>query len=1103
MSLTGKCNLQMDLKIINISCQPGDVIIKFQGKYISDSEFDYHILQNEMQLTAKNNVDINIGEFCLVQDKPYGMWHRGKILDNVNQKFEVALIDQGNVIKVPSSQIASAVGELFTLPPKVVNGIISNLLPLNEKWTSRAINYFSSLVGQQLHGNVKTFLPNQVILLEIPKVVSYAIELSLAKYVDSESFRLLVEIIHKFPANSHCKQMPDLLQQKDICTDVTLVIPDCLPRFQKILDHLRPEFSVNTMEKIKISAAISPDRFYCHVLSWETELSKLTASMCSHYETTVTGASSTLGNFGVLCAAKRKDGLWYRGVIQKLMSYNDVNVWFFDIGSSETVPSSNVQRLQPEFLALPMMAIPCALSWGNDHIKSFQNVQLTLFKEALMGHVVIGHIKDYCSEERLYYLSLYAKEFEFSTDCHLANKQVPFFSPHIFTDFAKPVIDEEYQKLSLPEIATSTEVEYIETVSYKSMKMDLESVHIAYVEYAVNPSHFWIRTDKCQKEYTEMTAKIAETYNNCEHMEMVLQDPKPGQLCCARYALDGHYYRAMVTEMPSPQISVYFIDFGNTETIPFYDAKVLLSQFTILPALAMCCSLAYTYPVDDVWSMTSNDFFKTTVNGKALLCHVLGKQKSTYVVEMRLSDSTESSDIATLLVQAGFAELWKVDGQSLDYNTKNSEILGKTKKNIRTRRLLSREAQVSLSALKRKPMEQNSSYCILEICYKPYIFKPGASMYVKCSHVTSPASFWCQMSESASKLSTLMDEMQNFYSCCNSSYQHGQVACAAKSFSTGKYYRAALVKYVSAHEADVIFIDYGNMEKVLISELCEIKPQFLKLEGQAFHCCLSQVFSPPYAHCEWSTNACEDFKSLQLTVDVMKCTVVALYSSGSEGLRNAVNLETPFGNANKILTRKGHLILGKNVPSRHLHTFCYSSFDLEVGSKEDICVTYIYNTGKFYCHLAKNEKIFEKLMTEVGKIGDQVKPVQKPNELCIVRYLEDGNLYRALPYPVNSSLFLAFFVDFGNSQMVRKSEMLSIPEDAVDILFQPMQAIPCYLAGMKESLFPVEAKTWLEKQCVGELLSATVMAKDDEGQLELELSNGNTSINEEVKKLFG
>ncbi|XP_075057475.1 tudor domain-containing protein 15 [Mixophyes fleayi] len=1105
MSLTEKSDLKMDLKILNINCHPGDVLVKFQGKYISDSEFDYHILQKEIQLVPKVHEDIDIGEFCLVQDKPLGVWHRGKIWDKVKQTFEVALIDLGKVVKVGLPQIALATGELFTLPPKVVNGIFSNLLPLDEKWTSRAVNYFSSLVGEQLNGQVQIFLPHQVILLDVPKVISHAIEFNLAKYMDSDSFCLLVEILHKVPTNSHSKQMPDLLQQKKL-SDISLSLNDNFPRFQKILDHLRPDICVGTMEKLKISAALSPDRFYCRILSWEAELNKLSASMRSHYETVQTEETSTLGSFGVLCAAKRNDGLWCRGIIQTLISCNEVKVWFIDVGSSETILSSYVQKLQPEFLSLPMMAIPCALSRANDHIESVKKKQFEVFKEALMGHVVIGHINNFCSDERLFFISLYDKEYELNAKCHLTNKQVPFFSPNSYTEILKSECDGKEQSIVFPETFT---LEQDETISYKSIQMDLESVHVVYVEYVLNPSNFWIRTDECQNEFSAMMAEIAERYSKCELTEMVLQDPKPGQLCCALYAKDRHYYRAVVTEVISPQISVYFIDFGNTETIPFYDIKVLLPHFSALPALAMCCTLAHAYPLEDVWIKSANDFFKQIVSGKALLCHVLTKQKYKYVVEVRLSENSESSDIVTLLVEAGYAEFWKI-------NLNSSSLIGKsiTVQNYRSKK--DQMMAVCTWTLNLKAIEPKSSFytppkelllsSVSPVYYKQYIFKPGSLVDVKCSHMESPRNFWCQLSSDLPKLAFLMDEIQKFYVSCRSKYQHGQIACVAKSSRTGKFYRAAIMKRVSRNEVDVVCIDYGNTERVLVSELREIKPQFLTLEGQAFRCCLSAIISPLYLDREWSVNACEDFRTfVDSAHDVMKCTIIALFSIGSEDLCNAVNLESPFGNANQLLASKGLLVLRRTVPSIHLHTFCYSSFDIEMGREEDVYITFVYNTGRFYCQLAKNDKIFDSLMKKVSKIGEQIKSgtVTKAKNLCIVKYNQDGNFYRALACPVeSSSLLIAFFVDFGDSQVVKKSELLPIPEEATDIFFQPMQAIPCYLSGLKEAPLTTEAKAWFEDQCVGKLLNAVVVSRDIEGQLELELHCGNISVNKKIRELL-
>ncbi|XP_018423553.1 PREDICTED: tudor domain-containing protein 15-like [Nanorana parkeri] len=1111
----------MDLTILSVNCNPYDVLITFQGKRISSCEHDYHVLKIELQLVPKVNEDLDIGQFCLVQDKPFGSWHRGKILDKVKQRFEVVLIDQGNVVKVPFEQIASATGELFELPPKIVNGIFANVFPLDEKWSPRAKSFFSNLVGEQVNGHVKTFLPHQVILLEVSKVIDYAIELQVAKYMDSDTFCLLVDIINKFPANSHGKQMPDLLQQRKLTSDTPLSLNDDQPCFLKMLDCLSPKISVGTLEKIKISSAVSPERFYCHILSWKTELQKLTASMCSHYET---DESNTHGHYGALCAAKRKDGLWYRCILLTVLSSRDVKVLFFDIGSSETILSSDLHQLKHKFLFLPMLAIPCALSRVNDFVESTRKMQLFLFKQALMGHIVIARIEEFCSDEKVFRISLYEKEYELNSDCHLTNQQVPPFYPNSCPNAVKTEYEEKSPDAALAEAFVSKKMSNEGVISYKCFQLGTGSVHVAYVEYVLNPSNFWIRTDHCQNEFVEMMAEIAERYNKCELMEMLIEDPQPGQLCCALYAKDSHYYRALITGVLNPDISVYFIDYGNTETVPFYDVKVLLPKFSTLPAMVMCCTLAYAYPHEDVWVKSANDAFKKIVAGKALLCHVLKKHRFKYVVEMRLSESSENSDIVSLLVQAGYAEFWKTDlnSSSVDQmcplpekgtKCKNKKSSSKhsvgecvTKGDIKVSlREWTMKTKSEAQTFSFSEASNNKSSNISPIYFKQYTFKPGAVRYVKCSHVGSPGLFWCQLSCNLTRLDTLMDEIQTFYKSSNGSYLHGQMACIARSSCTGKFFRASVVKHISKKEVDVIFVDYGRVERVLISELSEIKPQFLEWEGQAFRCCLSKALSSFSVHHTWSTSACQDFKSLVGSVDDIKCTVITVLGCGSEDLSNLVDLETSCGNANHWLASKGHLTFEGTVPPVHIHTFCYSSFDLEVGSKEYVYVSYIYNTGKFYCQLAQNEETVEALMSKVTALGERTSTETGKNVqgVCIAKYFEDGHFYRALVSPVDSDNFLAFFVDYGNSHMVKKADLLLIPEEATDVLFEPMQAIPCYLSGLKETTFTTEAKAWFEEQCFDTPLSALIVSRDNDGQLEMELFCGNTSVNSKIKEMLG
>ncbi|MEE6476915.1 hypothetical protein FKM82_011276 [Ascaphus truei] len=1128
--------LRMDLKISSIDCHPADFLVKFLGKYNAECEFDYHILQNEIQRVPKVNDNIGIGEFCLVQDKPFGAWHRGRILDKTNEIFVVCLIDQGNTVNVGSIQIASACGELFMLPPKIVKGIFSNILPIKEKWTPKEVNYFSSLVGLQIKGQVQTFLPHQVVLLEVPKIISHVVELNLAKYVDTDSFCLLIEISHRFPSSALCKQMPDLLLQKTLHSDHSFSLDGDLPSFQKILDHLRPSLSVGTTEKVKISAAVSPSRFYFHILSWEEELQSLTTTMFSHYEAIGKGHNAVLDNFGVLCAAKRKDGLWRRGVIQKILTGEEVKVWFIDFGSSETVSSSYVKKLQPEFLSLPMMAIPCSLSSINDHTESIRNMQLSVFKQGLLGQLVIAQVDQFCCEERLFYVTLYNQAYELNAKCHLTNEHVPIFSPNAYTNFSKSLESQTNSKNStLFETAMLTEKKgLVENISYKTVEMEVDSVNVAYVEYVLNPSNFWIRTDEHQNEFLAMMENISNLYNLCGPNERVLENPELGKLCCALYAKDRHYYRAIVTEVLDSQIDVYFVDFGNTETVPFYDVKTLLPEFCVLPALAMCCTLAHVCPLDDVWGNSATDFFKQIVNEKALLFHVVSKQKYKYVVDVRHFEPSEHSNIVTLMVQAGYAEHWKIKHNACLPNVEGNTQVQNLKKRT-TNKVANQNTSISLveHGSKKSTVAAN---CILvskqhvnpkvktvlptkvghstiskmpHSPYKQYMFRPGTVMDVICSHVKSPGDFWCQLNIKSSELKGLMEKIQNDYSTCNNIYQSGQSACIAKNPCDGKFYRAAIVNRVSRKEVDVIFVDYGNCERVLSTDLREIIPELLDLEGQAFRCSLNSLISPLNSNFSWTSDACRDFKCFfdSAATGTVKCTINSVFSVGYKDLYNAVNLETPFINACELLINKGHALFSHcSVPSICLYTFCYSNFNLEVGNEERVCVTYIYNPGKFYCQLAKNSEAVEALMEKVSEIGKKIKldSSTKKKSTCVVKYFEDGNFYRALASPVESSAyFVTFFVDFGNSQLVEEDELLPIPDEATDVLCTPMQAIQCYLSDLKEGVFPTEVQKWFEETCIGKVLKAVIVTRDFDGQFGLELYDGDILINNKIKELLG
>ncbi|OBS71111.1 hypothetical protein A6R68_00348, partial [Neotoma lepida] len=65
-----------------------------------------------------------------------------------------------------------------------------------------------------------------------------------------------------------------------------------------------------------------------------------------------------------------------------------------------------------------------------------------------------------------------------------------------------------------------------------------------------------------------------------------------GRPCCAFFAGDGNWYRALVKEiLPSGNVKVHFVDYGNIEEVTTDQLQAISPQFLLLPFQGMQCWL--------------------------------------------------------------------------------------------------------------------------------------------------------------------------------------------------------------------------------------------------------------------------------------------------------------------------------------------------------------------------------------------------------------------------------------------------------------------------------------------------------------------------------
>ncbi|XP_048453434.1 tudor domain-containing protein 15-like [Rhincodon typus] len=1131
----------LDLNITRVECYPDKILVRFWGRYNNICELDYHILHNEVQNAAKTSTNIAVDDFCFAEDLYNGGWHRGRVIRKDEESYEVFLIDVGMVLTVDSRHIAAATKNLFQLPPKVVCGIFANIVPVRGIWSTTAAKYFSSLTTSRIRGYVEALLKYQIILVEVPDINQKLFELGLAKIIDGNTFNFLMEISKDLLGLPGYEITEPLYMQK-CCRkpvfDETIILS---PSFQRILDVLSPSLQTGVTETVKITCALGLHNFYCQLKRLAPELEAMARDMQCYYETEGKELNDgPVDNFGALCAVKGKDGRWYRGVVKQLLTSGQVEVWFMDYGRTEIVFPNYIKKLMPAFFMMPLISFPCALTGLSNQTKQWISLQTDILKESLFEETLTICIDSYSSKDHLYYVTLYKIK---DISIHQVNGIMSEINPEIeCSPKKKETRDSNGQIRKLRETKwKGTGKETCKPIqhSVRSNEMKINSSYVGFVEYVINPSDFWIRTSEYNDEFECLMINIQNHYSKIGINEGRIQKPVPGLFCCARYSKDLHFYRAVIKEVLDDQLRVFFVDFGNAEVVDFGAVKLLPPEYTNLPTLALNCSIAHVFPIEEVWTKDATNFFKKAVFNKKLFIDVVSRQGSRYVVEIKDMECREQSSISTMMLEAGYADFWNVQPNVMLFEQKcqwkfpksrtakstTSEKRIYTDKNWKLKSSCSVPfSNTSVSTTLSPAIAMHNSFPRVHLHlpswikeskiaspYRQQVFKLGSVLDVRVSHINSPAEFWCQLQNNSNQLKLLMRNMQHYYSIPRDTFQFEHTGCVVKHAKDGQWYRASVIQSnFRKEEVTILFVDYGIQQKISIKNLFAINQEFLHLEGQAFRCTLNNIVQPvSHDPPVWDHASCNKFKQFidncLISGDSLKCTIFAMALMDGKGLCNVVDLHTPFINVCQLLLDMGLTTCIESPssfnPSIQLYTPYYSAHDIKVGSEEKVYVTHVSSLSKFYCQLDKNTVVMDTLKTEVDTVSEKMQGQRldlDKTSMCLAKYFEDGQWYRAIARSVQSpEHFKVFFIDYGNTEVVDKNDVAPIPEDAKGLILIPMQAVKCRLSLCRQKLSD-ETLVWFKQAVMGKPLTAFVVAKKSDGQLILELYDGSLKISAQI-----
>ncbi|NWR45241.1 TDRD5 protein, partial [Regulus satrapa] len=149
-----------------------------------------------------------------------------------------------------------------------------------------------------------------------------------------------------------------------------------------------------------VEFVISPSQFYVHICSPEAsyKLQDLMFEMRHVYSHKVASDKYIMPEWAVrpgqLCCVMVSKW-WYRVIIHRVVSDQEVEVFYADYGHLQIVQKSWLRFLKWHYLKLPAQAVPCSLAWVKPVEGTWSSAAILLFKHLCRFKELVGIVDEY------------------------------------------------------------------------------------------------------------------------------------------------------------------------------------------------------------------------------------------------------------------------------------------------------------------------------------------------------------------------------------------------------------------------------------------------------------------------------------------------------------------------------------------------------------------------------------------------------------------------------------------------------------------------------------------------------------------------------------
>nr|XP_046228408.1 tudor domain-containing protein 15 [Scatophagus argus] len=772
---------------------------------------------------------------------------------------------------------------------------------------------------------------------------------------------------------------------------------------------------------------------------------------------------------------------WYRGRVQNRKA-DLFDVFLIDHGNVLSVDIANIFSCSNDLFILPpkivcgflanvLLLQGCPNSAVEDYFSNLIGRNVTGYIQALLPHKVL------LLETPDINVDIVRHGFGRHVDTDTFLLLVEMLTEVPLKQNVEPVPDLLIEKPRVQEFCFKSPglQGYEDILSFCGPRLNCWTQAKVCITAAVNPGLFYCQMASMQTGLWEMSKKLAAV---CESKTKGCGQKSPENvgLLCSVKGKDGKWYRGFVQFLPvNSQVRVLFIDYGFFESVKVENVHRLPPEFYSTPIMAFPCSLFSLSDQDEAIRAQQLSFLKAGLLGKVLNVEIRGfdEERHLYSITVIGADDNLVKELEPI------QELPKIKAETIFKTEELSPQGGRSY----------HETVICESLSKTLEAEE----VLVDSSFVGYVV-----------YVQNPNHFWIRTQKCNDDFEEMMTKMTAHFSQVELDEdvllnpQLGTL-CGAVYEEDLHYYRGVVTDTLE-HGAEVLFIDFGNIEKVPHMLIKKIPETFAHKSPFAFCCSLANVLPPDEV---WTSTTSDFFRKAvsnkALLVHVVQMrknkVVVDLCEMGSDSSQSITELlisskQAEYWNnipieivlqTNKDVTEKTRCprygvtsdIHGnieqladceeeektcKNENEKIQASPRFKALSIKPGCEFAVCCSDISSPSDFWCQHLANVPALEELMDKVQLYySTHTVALQSGDSCCVAKSPEDGRWYRGFITEKHKGHGKVILVDYGCTIQIKEDSLQAIMPEYVHL---EGQAFRCSLYNLIEPADPKDCGNW-------------------------------------------